>query len=137
MQRLFQRAKMQHVPARYVSFLEGYHLASVPAIEIALTGSCSSSSINFHVPVEAGQLNRTILSVIQCWSNRPVYWLNAYLYNRPHLVIVILGATFAARAELDHFSKCVLRGSLGAGWWIVKISQRVRRTRISYLGIIR
>ena len=63
--------------------------------------------------------------------------LKAYLNDSSHFVVIILRAAFATRAELNHFVKLVLSLSLDNRCRIMKVSQRVRWTRISDLGIIR
>ena len=62
--------------------------------------------------------------------------LKAYLNDGSHFVVVILWPAFAARAELDHFAKRILCGSFGNRRWIMKVSKRVGRACITYLGVI-
>ena len=65
-----------------------------------------------------------------------MYRLKAYLNDCPQFVVVILGPALTAWAELDHFAEYVLRRSFRASGRIMKISQCVRRARVSYLSII-
>ena len=73
----------------------------------------ASHLIDFNISAEAGQLNRAIFGVSQCRGSCAVCLLKAYFDDSSHVVIIVLWPAFAARAELNHLAKDILRGSFG------------------------